>query len=48
MPQFTKTGIPTEAEADHVVKNFEDDGCTATKEKQTDGTWTVVADCPDK
>ena len=47
MPQFTKTGIPTEAEADQEVENYEDDGCTATKKKEG-STWTVVADCPDK
>lgn len=48
MPTFTRTEIPTEAEADKVIEDFVSDGCTATKEKQADGTWTVVADCPDE
>ena len=48
MPTFTQTSIPTEGEADQVVQNFVDDGCTATKEKQDDGTWTVVAECPEE
>lgn len=49
MPEFEQTGIPTEAEADRVVRNYLADGCTtAEKQKQSDGTWKVVADCPDE
>lgn len=47
MPKFTITDILTEAKADETVKDFKDDGCTATKKKEG-STWTVVADCPDK
>ncbi len=49
MPEFTQTGITPEAEADRVVSNYSADGCTtAEKQKQSDGKWNVVADCPDK
>ena len=43
---YTMENIPTEQEADEVVKDYQDDGCTATKEKQPDGRWKVVAECP--
>jgi hypothetical protein len=42
----TITDIPTE-DVDTVVSDFESEGCKATKTKQTDGNWTVVATCPD-
>ena len=49
MPEFTQTDIPTEAEADRVVNNYLADGCTtAEKQKQSDGKWKVIANCPDK
>ena len=49
MPEFTQTGITPETEADRVVSNYLADGCTTpVKQKQSDGTWKVVADCPDK
>ena len=48
MPTFTRTGIPTKADADQVIEDYVSDGCTATKEKQDDGTWTVVAECPEE
>lgn len=48
MPRTVKTeNIPTEAEADRTIGIYESDGCTATKEKMPDGTWTVTAECPD-
>ena len=47
MATFTQKDIPSEAEADRVVRNYVADGCTAEKQKQDDDTWTVVADCPD-
>lgn len=37
----------TEAQADEVVSDFESEGCTAKKEKQPDGLFTVRATCPD-
>ena len=37
-----------EADVDQVVKDFESEGCTVSKEKQPNGKWTVTADCPDK
>ena len=49
MPEFTHTDIPTEEEADRVVRNFLANGCTtAVKQEQGDGKWRVVADCPDE
>ncbi len=45
MIERTLTDIP-EAEVDTVVSDFESEGCTATKSKQADGNWTVVASCP--
>lgn len=32
-----------ESELDRVVKDFESEGATVTKEKQPDGNWTVKA-----
>ena len=47
MPKRVLKNVP-ENRVDRVIKDFERDGCTATKEKQLDGTYTVTADCPDK
>ena len=47
MSELITQKIPTEAEADRVVKIFTADGCTAEKKKEEDGTWTVVANCPE-
>lgn len=47
MSEFTiKTA--TEAEADRTIRLYEADGCTAEKKEEADGTWTVVATCPDE
>jgi hypothetical protein len=48
MSVFTTKEIPTEAEADRVVRLYEADGCTAEKKQEADGTWTVIATCPDQ
>jgi hypothetical protein len=45
--KFIKTDMD-EKTADELVKDYIDDGCTATKKKQDDGLWTVEAICPDK
>ncbi|WP_243371619.1 hypothetical protein [Geotalea sp. SG265] len=34
-------------DVDQLVQDFIDDGCTASKEKQSNGLWTVTAICPD-
>jgi len=47
MPVRTLEDIPTEADADELIGDFERDGCTAVKSEQRDGKWKVVADCPD-
>lgn len=47
MSELTTTKIPTEAAADRVVRIFTADGCTTEKKKEADGTWTVVANCPE-
>ena len=39
------TDIP-DGEEDAVVKDFESEGCIASKEKQPNGKWTVRATCP--
>ena len=44
--QFVLKDVP-EAEVDKVVADFEDEGATVTKEKQSDGKWTVRASLPD-
>jgi hypothetical protein len=41
------TDVP-DADVDTVISDFVSDGCTATKVKQSNGLWTVVAICPDK
>ena len=41
------TDIP-ESDVDEVVSDFESEGCTTKKEKQTNGKWTVTATCPDE
>ncbi len=38
----TLTGI-SDSELDEVVADFESEGATVTKERQSDGTWTVTA-----
>ena len=45
----TQKVIPnlTESEANDTIQLYEDDGCTVSKEKQGDGTYTVTAICPD-
>ena len=37
----------TEAQADVAIDDFESDGCSAAKQQQADGSWTVIATCPD-
>ena len=44
--QRTLTDIPT-SDVDEVVSDFESEGCTAVKEHQKDGNWTVTATCPE-
>jgi hypothetical protein len=36
-----------DSQVDKVVEDFESEGCTATKDRQDDGLWTVRASCPD-
>ena len=48
MSELITTKIPTEKEADRVIRIFTADGCTAVKKEETDGTWTVVANCPEQ
>jgi hypothetical protein len=44
--QVILTDIP-QSDLDRVVKDFESEGATVTKEKQPDGNWTVKATFPD-
>jgi hypothetical protein len=39
------TDIP-ESDLQEVVKDFESEGATVTKQKQADGNWTVEAQFP--
>jgi hypothetical protein len=41
------TDIPDD-QVDDVIKDFESEACTAEKQKQPDGNWTVVATCPEQ
>jgi hypothetical protein len=41
------TDIP-DSDVDAVVKDFESEKCSVTKEKQPNGKWTVRATCPEK
>ncbi len=45
--EFVRRDIPDSA-VDQVVEDFESEGCTVTKTRQTDGKWTVKAVCPDE
>lgn len=36
-----------ESNVDEVIRSFESQGCTAAKEPQDNGRWTVRAQCPD-
>ncbi len=45
--QRVLSDIP-EAEVNQVVESFKSEGCTVTQQKQDDGNWTIIADCPDK
>lgn len=46
MTKRVLTEVP-EGELDQIVADFESEGCTVSTEKQSDGKWTVTADCPD-
>ena len=47
MPTTIKN-IPTRAKAEELVRGYLADGCTLVKmEKETNGTWTVVVNCPE-
>lgn len=49
MSKEERTGIPTEEEANGSMTRFRDASCTnIQKRKESDGTWTVTADCPDR
>lgn len=39
------TDIPN-ADVDEVASDFESEGCTVIRVKQSDGNWTIVATCP--
>ncbi len=41
------TDVP-DSQVDEVVSDFESEGCTATKESQSNGMWTVRATCPEE
>lgn len=45
MIERTLNDIPG-SDVDEVIRDFESEGCTATKTQQPDGNWTVVASCP--
>ena len=47
MSTHTLTDVP-DGDVDEVVTDFESESCTVNKQKQPDGTWTVVATCPDE
>lgn len=48
MMPITMKNIPTKDEAKEVVKGYLADGCTLVEMKEeTDGTWTVVVNCPE-
>lgn len=47
MPTELKlTDIPPE-DVDEVIRDFESEGCTATRTEQRDGNFTVTAQCPE-
>ncbi len=41
------TDIPQD-DVDQIIEDFKSEGCTAVKEKQADGLFTVRATCPDE
>lgn len=44
--QRTLTDIPDDEVAE-VVSDLESEGCTVQKKRQDNGSWTVIATCPD-
>ena len=40
------TDVPEENVAE-IVESFESEGCSVTTEQQSDGKWTIKAECPE-